>query len=81
MFWTGLCHKDAEDGRYHIRGVMGPDEFHEKYPNAKRGGLDDNAYSNLMTVWALQKAYQMRNIIGEECFRNVARKIGLNEQE
>lgn len=81
MFWTGLCRKDAKDGKYHIRGVMGPDEFHEKYPNAEHGGLDDNAYTNLMTVWTLQKAYQIRNIIGEECFGEVAKKISLNEQE
>jgi hypothetical protein len=27
-----------ERGRYEIRGVMGPDEFHEAYPNASVPG-------------------------------------------
>ncbi|MDR3240766.1 MAG: glycoside hydrolase family 65 protein [Lactobacillaceae bacterium] len=43
----------GEDGRYHLAGVMGPDEFHEAYPGAKEGGIKDNAYTNLMLVWAL----------------------------
>lgn len=42
----------GEDGRYHISGVMGPDEYHEAYPE-KEGGITDNAYTNLMLVWQL----------------------------
>ena len=40
-------------GRYEIRGVMGPDEFHEGYPDAQEPGLDNNAYTNIMAVWVL----------------------------
>lgn len=43
----------GDDGRYHLSGVMGPDEFHEAYPNANTGGITDNAYTNLMLTWAL----------------------------
>jgi trehalose/maltose hydrolase-like predicted phosphorylase len=30
---------------------MGPDEFHERYPGAKEGGLRNNAYTNVMVAW------------------------------
>lgn len=50
-FWL---HKVSYDGeRYHLSGVMGPDEFHEAYPGAKQSGLTDNAYTNLMLAWSL----------------------------
>ncbi|MDY6814045.1 MAG: glycosyl hydrolase family 65 protein [Pseudomonadota bacterium] len=58
-FWASLATYDAEQDRFHIRGVMGPDEYHERYPGAARPGLDDNAYTNLMTVWVLQRAQQV----------------------
>jgi len=52
-FWESLAEDDG-DGHLHIRGVMGPDEFHEALPGASRGGLDDNAYTNLMVAWLMR---------------------------
>lgn len=51
LFWLSLCEWDEQDKRFHISGVMGPDEFHEKYANSEDGGLKDNAYTNLMVTW------------------------------
>lgn len=36
------------DGRAHIRGVIGPDEYHV--------GVDDNAFTNVMARWNLRRA-------------------------
>ncbi|ASU83883.1 family 65 glycosyl hydrolase [Nocardiopsis gilva YIM 90087] len=47
---------DEEMGRYRIRGVMGPDEYHDGMPGREEPGLDDNAYTNIMTVWVLLRA-------------------------
>ena len=33
-FWGSIAHYNPERDRYEIHGVMGPDEFHEKYPGA-----------------------------------------------
>ena len=33
-FWGSIAHYNPERERYEIHGVMGPDEFHEKYPGA-----------------------------------------------
>ncbi|QIC15017.1 glycoside hydrolase family 65 protein [Providencia vermicola] len=51
LFWVSLCQFDERDQRFHISGVMGPDEFHEKYSDSQEGGLKDNAYTNLMVAW------------------------------
>jgi trehalose/maltose hydrolase-like predicted phosphorylase len=37
----------GDDGRYHILKVIGPDEYHES--------VDDNAYTNMMAQWTLQR--------------------------
>ncbi|RVX41701.1 trehalose/maltose hydrolase-like predicted phosphorylase [Nonomuraea polychroma] len=42
--------------RYEIRGVMGPDEYHDRYPGATVPGVDNNAYTNVMTSWLLMRA-------------------------
>ena len=36
-FWASIAHYNPERDRYEIHGVMGPDEFHEKYPGADGG--------------------------------------------
>ena len=50
-FWACKSQFDESTDRYHISGVMGPDEFHEKLPGSNDGGLTDNAYTNIMVSW------------------------------
>ncbi|MGO9497842.1 MAG: glycosyl hydrolase family 65 protein [Solirubrobacteraceae bacterium] len=46
-WWASRIERDA-DGSGHIRGVIGPDEYHEN--------VDDNAYTNVMARWNLKRA-------------------------
>lgn len=55
-FWASAATYDRTRDRYSIRGVMGPDEYHEGYPGSEKPGLDDNAYTNVMAVWCLCRA-------------------------
>ncbi|WP_280241128.1 trehalose-phosphatase [Nocardia abscessus] len=55
-FWSSLAGYDAERDRYTIRGVVGPDEFHSGYPDAPDAGIDNNAYTNVMTAWVIWRA-------------------------
>ncbi|HTU60965.1 MAG TPA: glycosyl hydrolase family 65 protein, partial [Polyangiales bacterium] len=55
QLWASVAQLGA-DGRYHLRGVVGPDEFHDAYPNAKQPGIDDNTYTNVMAAWCLVRA-------------------------
>jgi len=52
-FWASLTTYDRTRDRYDIRGVMGPDEYHDAYPDRDEPGLDNNAYTNVMVVWLL----------------------------
>ncbi|HEU5161011.1 MAG TPA: glycosyl hydrolase family 65 protein [Streptosporangiaceae bacterium] len=55
-FFAGLATYDRTLDRYEIRGVMGPDEYHDGYPWREAPGIDNNAYTNIMTVWVLRRA-------------------------
>ncbi|WP_197701126.1 glycoside hydrolase family 65 protein [Micromonospora coriariae] len=55
-FWGSIASYDPSRDRYVIKGVMGPDEFHSGYPGANDGGIDNNAYTNVMAVWILLRA-------------------------
>ena len=46
-YWASRVDVDR-DGRAHLHGVMGPDEYHEV--------VDDNAYTNVMARWNLRRA-------------------------
>ena len=46
-YWASRIDVDT-DGSAHIRGVIGPDEYHED--------VDDNAYTNVMARWNLRRA-------------------------
>ncbi|MFI7445994.1 pyridoxamine 5'-phosphate oxidase family protein [Nonomuraea sp. NPDC049714] len=61
-FFASLAVLDEASGRYEIRGVMGPDEYHTGYPGASSPGLDNNAYTNVMTVWLLTRALELRHL-------------------
>ncbi|MFI5037652.1 MAG: glycosyl hydrolase family 65 protein, partial [Solirubrobacterales bacterium] len=47
-YWASRVEPD-DDGRAHVRGVIGPDEYHEL--------VDDNAYTNVMARWNLRRAF------------------------
>ena len=55
-FLASLTSFDEARGRFMIRGVMGPDEYHDAYPWSDEPGIDNNAYTNIMTSWVLQRA-------------------------
>ncbi|MDQ4103839.1 MAG: HAD-IA family hydrolase [Actinomycetota bacterium] len=57
-FWSSIATYHPEQDRYEIHGVMGPDEYHEGYPDSDEEGLRNNTYTNVMVVWVLQRALQ-----------------------
>ena len=59
-WWASRIVLDA-DGSGHIRGVMGPDEYHPL--------VDDNAYTNVMARWNLRRAATMSAGVVDETER------------
>lgn len=58
-YWAGAATLDPALGRYRIRGVVGPDEYHDAYPGAALPGIDDNAYTNATAAWVLARALDL----------------------
>lgn len=58
-FWASAARWNSDRGCYEIVNVMGPDEFHEAYPDAEQGGLRNNAYTNAMAVWCLERGLEL----------------------
>ena len=56
-WWASRIELD-DDGRGHVRGVIGPDEYH--------GPVDDNAFTNVMARWNLRRAAQASGVDAAE---------------
>ncbi len=56
-YWARRVRRDP-DGRGHLYGVMGPDEYHEV--------VDDNAYTNVMARWNLRRGADLLENTGGE---------------
>ena len=74
-FWSSRAQPEG-DGCYHIRGVIGPDEYHEH--------VDDNAYTNVMARWNIRRALEVTNLLRErwpERWGELSCSLGLDETE
>ncbi|MFJ1967312.1 glycoside hydrolase family 65 protein [Streptomyces sp. NPDC087903] len=80
-FWADSATWDEGLGRHRIRGVMGPDEYHDAYPGALQPGLDDNAYTNVTAAWVLTRALEVMRILPEPRRRELAERTGLDDGE
>ncbi|MFD9487937.1 glycoside hydrolase family 65 protein [Streptomyces sp. NPDC059991] len=80
-FWSDSAEYDDGLGRYRIRGVLGPDEYHDAYPDAKKPGLDDNAYTNATAAWVLTRALDLMGTLPEPRRRELAERLGCDGRE
>src|SRR5450755_581161 len=80
-FWASIAHFNAERDRYEIHGVMGPDEFHEKYPFAAEGGLRNNAYTNVMVAWCCETAGKVLELLPEGRREGLRARLELADEE
>ncbi|EAC5449674.1 glycoside hydrolase family 65 protein, partial [Listeria monocytogenes] len=76
-FWQSAATWDDATQRYFIDKVMGPDEFHESYPNSEQGGLKNNAYTNMMVVWLFEEIENLQQQLSAESFQAVLEKTAL----
>ncbi|MEG8279846.1 glycoside hydrolase family 65 protein [Streptomyces sp. AHA2] len=80
-FWADSATWDESLGRNRIRGVVGPDEYHDAYPGAERPGLDDNAYTNVTAAWVLTRALEVLRTLPEPRRRDLVERIALDDGE
>ena len=80
-FWASIAHFNPERERYEIHGVMGPDEFHEKYPDAPQGGLRNNAYTNVMVAWLCDVADKLLALLPSSRAEELRERLGIGDDE
>ncbi len=74
-FWVSRAGLEA-DGRRHIRGVIGPDEYHET--------VDDNAFTNVMARWNIRRAAEVAGLLRArwpDIWTLLSHRIGLDDAE
>ncbi len=74
-FWSSRAQPEA-DGHCHIRGVIGPDEYHES--------IDDNAFTNVMARWNIRRALDVAALLlarWPERWESLSSRLGLGNAE
>jgi trehalose/maltose hydrolase-like predicted phosphorylase len=80
-FWGSIAHFNPQRERYEIHGVMGPDEFHEKYPGSDEGGLRNNAYTNVMVAWICGLAGEVLSWLPDSRAEALRSRLEISDQE
>ena len=80
-FWASIASYDRALDRYQILGVMGPDEYHDGYPDRDEPGLDNNAYTNVMAAWVLCRALETVELLPDHRRVELTERIGLAREE
>ena len=80
-FWSSVATYNHLLDRYEIKRVMGPDEYHDGYPDRAEAGLDNNAYTNLMAVWCLCRAFDVLDALPPSAVRDLRERLEIDDQE
>jgi alpha,alpha-trehalase len=76
-FFSSLATFDERAGRYVIQGVMGPDEYSEKGPDSDEPGVRNNAYTNVMAVWVIERALEVLDVLPPARVAELAERLSL----
>ena len=74
-FWASRACPEA-DGRRHIRGVIGPDEYHED--------IDDSAYTNVMARWNIRRGIEIAALLRDRWpgrWAELSKQLDLDDAE
>ena len=80
-FWLSKATENPETKRYDIHKVMGPNEFHDKYPGAEEGGFTNNAYTNMTVVWFLEALERLKLELPSDKLKGLMEKTGFTDDD
>ncbi|MFO7974990.1 MAG: glycosyl hydrolase family 65 protein [Candidatus Hydrogenedentota bacterium] len=80
-FWVSISVFNSKRDRYEIHHVVGPDEFHTKYPDSNEPGLNNNAYTNIMAAWVIRRALFMLDELPKSRITELMEKLDISEDD
>ncbi len=80
-FFASFAKYDSEKDRYEIHGVIGPDEFHNGYPNSEKPGVNNNAYTNIMASWTLCRALELLDTMPSDHSKGIRSRLKISDEE
>jgi alpha,alpha-trehalase len=80
-FFSTYAKYNPQRNRYEILGVIGPDEFHNGYPNFKEPGVNNNAYTNILAVWTLCRALELLRVLPADHREHIRRRLKISNSE
>jgi trehalose/maltose hydrolase-like predicted phosphorylase len=81
LFWSSIVTYNQNRERYEIKGIMGPDEYHTRYPDSEYPGLNNNAYTNFMAAWVIKCALDLIGIFDRKLLNELAQKVGFSDKD
>jgi trehalose/maltose hydrolase-like predicted phosphorylase len=81
QFWSTIATLNKETGRYEIQHVVGPDEYHTEYPDSTEIGLNNNAYTNVLAVWVIQRAIELKEVIDDSRYEELLTKLHITPDD
>jgi trehalose/maltose hydrolase-like predicted phosphorylase len=80
-FFASLSTYNEAKALYELKSVVGPDEYHTGYPGENSLGLNNNAYTNVMASWVLQRAADVLKLISQSRRNELLNSLGIDKQE
>ncbi|HZT03474.1 MAG TPA: HAD-IA family hydrolase [Steroidobacteraceae bacterium] len=80
-FWASIARWNSCRGRYDVCDVMGPDEYHDRYPDRDEPGVNNNAYTNVMASWCLARALDLLALLPAERCRELREALHIEHEE
>ncbi len=79
--FSSLATYEPTRERYDILGVLGPDEYHDSYPGREEPGLDNNAYTNVMTAWLMCRTLETIDALPEHLGKELKDELRVTDEE
>jgi len=80
-FLANIASLNKSLDRYEIKKVMGPDEYHDAYPDSEEPGIDNNSYTNIMTAWVMCRSLELLDMIPDDRHAILCEKLSLGSEE
>ncbi|MEA1887532.1 MAG: glycosyl hydrolase family 65 protein [Bacteroidota bacterium] len=81
LFWASVTRQNTSTDRYEIHGIVGPDEYHTRYPGSEKPGLNNNAYTNFMATWVLIRAIEITDILSGNSLKELQMRVGFDKKD